>query len=108
MRAVKDRDRFGPRCSLDVRIGTREMTEQRPIRFAIPGPDERDVRYVRLARGGCDERRERMIVHETPNRDAISGAEMAGNVKAHGALATINAGWVPVVPGVGWTLHRGS
>jgi hypothetical protein len=42
------------------------------------------MRDMRLARGGRQERRERMVVDEARDGDAIRGVEMAWNIKAHG------------------------
>ena len=106
MRAMENRDRFGTRCTLDVWIGAREMTEQGPIRLAVPDPDERNVRHMRFGGAGRNERRERVIVHEARYRDTISGADMAWNVKTHGALAALNAGSAPAVLSADPMRHR--
>ena len=56
------------------------MAEQRAVRLAIGDVQQRQVRDERLGRGGRDQRRERMVVHEPRDRGAVAGGEMRGNV----------------------------
>ena len=61
--------RAAPRCA--VRIGAREMADQRAVRLAVRHEQQRQVRHERLGIAGRDQRRERMVVHQPRDRGAV-------------------------------------
>ena len=72
MRPVKDGHRFHAGNALRVRIGAREMADERAVRLAVRDMEERQMRDVRLGRAGRHERRKREIVHEPRDRRALA------------------------------------
>src|SRR4030095_12886546 len=84
---MKDRDRREAGEMLPVRIGARDVSDQRSMRRRLRVEEQRQMRDVGLAGGRRDQCRERVLLAQLRYGVGVAGGEQRREIDAHGGAA---------------------